>query len=156
MFLLILMLLLAVPVAACLLLVKAVRAVMTRRLTRRKGAGAWAEAAGCLLCCAVLAYGVGVGFMFMPTWPDWCPVVTFSDDPDPSAVAPHPRVEQSWFPLKARCVSDVHTPVDLVPAAVNPVMLGSLVGAAGCAGMGVRRRRRPSEAERGAAVEVAP
>ncbi|MFH8786919.1 hypothetical protein [Streptomyces roseoverticillatus] len=144
MILLVFMLLLAVPVAACLLLVRAVRAVATRRLTHREGAAAWAEAAGWLLCCAVLAYGVGVGFMFLTPWPDWCPVVKFSDAPDPSAAPPHPRVENGWFPLKARCVSDVHTPVDFIPAAVNPVLLGSLAGAAGCASMSVWRRRRPA------------
>ncbi|MFI9203678.1 hypothetical protein [Streptomyces sp. NPDC053048] len=135
-------LLLAVPVVGCLLLVKAVRVVVTRRLTRRKGAAAWAEGAGWLLCGAVLAYGVGVGAMFLSPWPDWCPVVKFSDDPDPSTVSPHPRTENSWFPLKARCVSDIHTPVDFIPAAVNPVLLTSLAGAAGCAAVAVWRRRQ--------------
>ncbi|MFI0913711.1 hypothetical protein [Streptomyces abikoensis] len=137
----IVMLLLAVPVIGCLLFMKAVRVVVTRRLTRKSGAAAWAEGAGWLLCCAVLAYGVGVGAMFLSPWPDWCPVVRFPDDPDPSAVPPHPRVENSWFPLEARCVSDVHAPVDSIPSAVNPVLLTSLAGAAGCVSMAVWHRR---------------
>lgn len=139
---LIVALLLSVPVIGCALLVKTVRVVVSRRLTRRRGAAAWAEAASWLLCCAVLAYGVGVGAMFLSPWPDWCPVVKFSGDPDPSAAPPHPRTETSWFPLRSRCVSDVHAPVDFIPTAVNPVLLTGLAGAAGCATVAVWRRRQ--------------
>ncbi|QSY51424.1 hypothetical protein [Streptomyces griseocarneus] len=88
----------------------------------------------------MLAYSVGVWGVLLGDAPDWCPTVRFSGDP---ALPGNARTEQSAFPLSARCVSDVHATVEMVPGFVNPAIVVCLVGAVTFAGMaGVKRWRK--------------
>uniref|UniRef100_A0AAU2JWE1 Uncharacterized protein n=1 Tax=Streptomyces sp. NBC_00049 TaxID=2903617 RepID=A0AAU2JWE1_9ACTN len=145
--------------AGAFLVVKAVHLPATRRPGLSRGAvGAWAEAAGACPSVAVIAFAAGglSSFDSRPTRPclaecaeRFGPETHRTPDADMA-------ITSRTFPVSTVCAFPDGTRVELVPGWINPLIVGSPAGAAGCVAMAVQagtsshRPRSPRPAGRAA------
>lgn len=112
-------------VASGLLLTKLITVVASRRVLPARRSAAWAQGAVLLACLAVLGYSAGVWsghFFDLAAASELCPAGPLGD----------PALVDGLLPLSNSCNYADGSSTDLVPAFVNPFVLGCVAAAAGC------------------------